>query len=84
MIKNTLKVGGCPIDLTNLGIPVLNIYANKDHLVPPASSKALETLIPKHQYQAMPVKGGHIGIFVSPKSVQTIFPAIADWLRQHS
>lgn len=83
LMKNTLKVGGCPIDLSTLNIPVLNIYANQDHLVPPASSKALEKLIPKNHYQEMAVEGGHIGIFVSPKSVETIFPAIADWLRDH-
>ncbi len=84
LMKNTLKVGGCPIDLSTLKIPVLNIYANQDHLVPPASSKALEKLIPKNHYQEMAVAGGHIGIFVSPKSVQAIFPAIADWLRVRS
>ncbi len=84
LIKNTLKVGGCLIDLSTLDIPVLNIYADQDHLVPPASSKALGTLIAQHQYHEMPVKGGHIGIFVSAKSIQTIFPAIADWLRIHS
>ena len=82
LIKKTLKVGGCQIDLSTLNIPVLNIYANQDHMVPPASSKALEQLIPKNHYQEMPVAGGHIGIFVSPKSVQAIFPAIADWLRK--
>ena len=84
LMQNTLKVGGCPIDLTTLKIPVLNIYANQDYLVPPASSKALEKLIPKNKYQEMVVAGGHIGIFVSPKSVETIFPAIADWLRVRS
>ncbi|GAA0404196.1 class III poly(R)-hydroxyalkanoic acid synthase subunit PhaC [Cocleimonas flava] len=84
LIKNTLKVGGCQIDLSTLNIPVLNIYADQDHLVPPASSKALENLIPANQYQEMSVNGGHIGIFVSPKSVKAIFPAIADWLRKHS
>ena len=84
LIKNTLKVGGCPIDISALNIPVLNIYADQDHLVPPASSKALEKIIPENHYQEMAVVGGHIGIFVSPKSVQSVFPAIADWLRTHS
>jgi len=84
LMKNTLKVGGCLIDLSRLNIPVLNIYADQDYLVPPASSKALEKLIPKNLYQEKVVAGGHIGIFVSPKSIQTIFPAIAEWLRVRS
>ena len=84
LIKNKLKVGGCLIDLSKLDIPVLNIYTKKDNLVPPESSKALGKLIPKNNYQEIEVAGGHIGIFVNPKSVQTTFPAIADWLRERS
>ena len=81
LMKNTLKVGGRTIDLSTLSMPVLNIYANQDHLVPPASSRALEKLIPKKNYHEMVVEGGHIGIFVSPKLIQHIFPTIAEWLR---
>lgn len=81
LIKNSLKVGGCHIDLSSLDIPVLNIYAKQDHLVPPESSKALGKIIQKKHYNEMAVTGGHIGIFVSPKSVKKVFPAVADWLR---
>ena len=84
LIENSLKVGGCLIDLSSLDIPVLNIYAEQDHLVPPESSKALGKLIEKRNYTEMSITGGHIGIFVSPKSIQKIFPAVADWLREHS
>ena len=84
LIKNSLKVGGCVIDLSTLDIPILNIYAEQDHLVPPDASRALGAVVQKKQYHEMSVSGGHIGLFVSPKSVDMIFPAIADWLREKS
>ena len=41
LVKATVKVGNDVVDLGRITIPVLNIYAIHDHLVPPDSSKAL-------------------------------------------
>lgn len=79
LIKGELEIGDKRIDLAELKISVLNVYAEQDHLVPPAASKALKKVIGSDDYQEMPVSGGHIGIFVSKKAVDTIFPAIAAW-----
>lgn len=35
LVKGTLEVGGRKVNLKNLTMPVLNIYAEKDHIVPP-------------------------------------------------
>jgi polyhydroxyalkanoate synthase len=63
-------------------MPVLNIFAADDHLVPPAASRALEQYVGTGDYQAIEFPGGHIGIYVSSKSQKLIPPAICRWLAE--
>jgi poly[(R)-3-hydroxyalkanoate] polymerase subunit PhaC len=80
LIKGTVKIGDNVVDLEKIKIPVLNIYAMHDHLVPPDSSKALEGCIGSKDYQALEFPGGHIGIYVSGKAQKMIPPSVAKWL----
>ena len=79
-VDGTLEIGHDVIDLQKITMPVLNIYAEKDHLVPPASSKALGGLIASDDYSELPFDGGHIGPFVSSRAQKIIPPAISEWL----
>lgn len=81
-VNATARVGSRPIDLNNLTMPVLNIYANQDHLVPPDASKALRGLTGTGDYTELEFDGGHIGIYVSGRSRKTVPPAIAEWLSE--
>lgn len=80
LIKGGVRIGDRTVDLANVTMPVLNIYATEDHLVPPAASKALEHRVGTEDYTALEFPGGHIGLFVSGKSQQTIPPTICRWL----
>ncbi|MEM7210019.1 MAG: class III poly(R)-hydroxyalkanoic acid synthase subunit PhaC [Pseudomonadota bacterium] len=77
------KVGGRVVDLRKIDLPVLNVFAEKDHLVPPESSRALKNLLGTDDYSELPFDGGHIGIFVSKKSLGEVTPAISQWLKEH-
>jgi polyhydroxyalkanoate synthase len=78
--KGTLEVSGKPVDLKQVTMPVLNIYATQDHIVPPPASTCLEELIGSDDYTTHAVPSGHIGIYVSSKTKQ--LPAtIAEWLK---
>jgi len=79
-VRGTARVGGQSVDLAKVAMPVLNIYARQDHLVPPDASRALAGLVGTDDYTELPFDGGHIGIYVSGKSQKTVPPAIADWL----
>jgi polyhydroxyalkanoate synthase len=81
LIKGELKIGDHLVDLGNIRMPVLNIYAEKDHLVPPESSIALEKYIGSEDYTAKSFPVGHIGIYVSGKVQRDLPPTIADWLK---
>ena len=71
------------VDLKNIVCPVLNIYAEQDHLVPPASSVALKSYVGTSDYTVRSFKTGHIGMYVSGKVQRDLPPTIADWLRTH-
>ena len=80
LIKGGLSIGGHRVELGDIKIPLLNVYAMQDHLVPPESSRALRQHIGSKDYQELNFEGGHIGIYVSAKSQKTIPPAIGQWL----
>jgi polyhydroxyalkanoate synthase len=84
LVKGQVSLGGRTVDLQQITIPVLNIYARDDHLVPPDSSKALAGSIGSKDYTEMEFPGGHIGIYVSSRAQETLPPAIADWIRQRA
>lgn len=80
LIKAEAMIGDKRVDLTNITHPILNIFGSFDHLVPPKASKVLNKYVSSSDYQAMEVKAGHIGVFVSGKSQTQVAPNIVDWL----
>lgn len=84
LIKGTLEIGGRTVDLKRLTMPVLNVYATEDHLVPPSASIPLEKCVGTRDYSTLVFPGGHIGIYVSSRSQKEIPPAIAEWLGSRS
>ena len=80
LVKGTVKIGDDTVNLENITIPVMNIYAKEDHLVPPDSSKALGGCVSSKDYTELEFPGGHIGIYVSGKAQHMIPPAVGKWL----
>ncbi len=84
LVKGDLSVGGRPIDLSNITMPVLNVYATMDHIVPPAASRALKEYVASADYSELQFEGGHIGIYVSRSAQTIVAPHIARWLAGRS
>ncbi len=80
LVKGEVVIGDRRVDLRNVVMPVLNVYASQDHLVPPAASKALAECCGSRDYSELSFQGGHIGIYVGGRAQREIPPAIADWL----
>lgn len=79
-VKGTVRVGDRNVDLMSITMPVYNIYAEHDHLVPPEASKALGGLIGTDDYSEMSFRGGHIGIYVSSRAQKDVPDNIHQWL----
>jgi len=84
LVKGELKVGEKLVDLKDITMPLLNIYASGDHLVPPAATRPLNDLVGSTDKSLYEFKGGHIGVFVGSKSQKELAPAISKWLHERA
>ncbi len=81
LIKGEFVLEGEKVDLKNINMPVLNVFAEKDHLVPPPSSMALKPNVGTQDYTEAPFPVGHIGMYVSGKAQRDLAPTIAEWMK---
>jgi polyhydroxyalkanoate synthase len=80
LVNGGLRIGESEVNLRNITMPVLNIFAEQDHLVPPSASRPLQQHIGTQDYTELAFKGGHIGIYVSGRAQREVPAAIHDWL----
>jgi polyhydroxyalkanoate synthase len=81
LVKGEFTLGGRRVDLAKVTMPVLNVYALEDHIIPPGCSKALGGVVGSKDYTEIPLPGGHVGVFVSGKSQGIVAKGIVGWLR---
>ncbi|QND34489.1 class III poly(R)-hydroxyalkanoic acid synthase subunit PhaC (plasmid) [Sinorhizobium meliloti] len=81
LVEGRFAISGRIVDLRAIDVPVLNIFALDDHIIPPPCSKALGGKIGSTDYTEVPLPGGHIGLFVSSKSQGKLTKIIAEWLQ---
>ena len=72
------------VDLGRLTMPILNVYAENDDLVPPESAAALERYVGTDDYTGRAFPVGHIGMYVSSRMQREVPPAVAGWLLARS
>jgi len=82
LIQNKMKLDGKRIDLKKITMPVLNIYAKYDHLVPPEACEFLTKKIGSRDKEDVCLDTGHIGIYVSSKTQKEFAPKIISWLKE--
>ena len=81
LVRGNLQLRGRTVDLNAIEIPVLNIIAASDHIIPPPCSAALSTFISADRYRELLLPAGHIGAFVSRRARTLTAPGIIGWLR---
>jgi polyhydroxyalkanoate synthase len=84
LIAGEVELGGETVNLRNITCPVLNIYAQDDHLVPPSASTPLKKYVGTKDYTELSFKGGHIGIYVASSAQALVPPSIGKWLNERS
>jgi polyhydroxyalkanoate synthase len=82
LIENRLHIGGRHVDLRNITMPMLNIYARYDHLVPPEAAEKITSVVGSTDTENVCLETGHIGIYVSSKTQKEFAPKIISWLRE--
>jgi polyhydroxyalkanoate synthase subunit PhaC len=94
LIKNKMRISerckgninsDTVIDLRNINIPFLNIVAEKDDLVAPASSKALnDALTESHDKGIIELNSGHVGLMIGKDAHKELWPKVGEWLKKRS
>jgi polyhydroxyalkanoate synthase len=79
-VNGGIVIGDREVHLGMVEMPVLNIYAEQDHLVPPSASRPLGGLVGTDDYSELSFRGGHIGIYVSGRAQKQVPGAIHEWL----
>ncbi|AEH37377.1 class III poly(R)-hydroxyalkanoic acid synthase subunit PhaC [Halopiger xanaduensis] len=81
---NELELGGERVDLANIEMPVLQIVAEYDHLIPPGASKPFNEAIPAEDTEILEFATGHIGMSVSSRSHDELWPEVCEWFEERS
>jgi polyhydroxyalkanoate synthase len=84
LYKNEFHLGGEHVDLTNIDMPVLQIVAEYDHLIPPEASKPFNDAISSDDTEILEFATGHIGMSVSSRSHEELWPQVCDWFEARS
>ena len=84
LIKNEFELGGRKVDLKNLTMPFLNIYATDDNIIPNESTIAVNAKIGSKDKELYAFPGGHIGVFVGSRSQKELGPKVAKWVTDRS
>jgi len=80
LVTGHASIGDEVVDLARVDLPVLNIFAEQDHLVPPDASRAMRGRLGTRDYTESSFRGGHIGIYVSGRAQREVPTTIHDWL----
>ena len=77
-------IDGKEVKMENIKCPLLVVCAKYDHLVPPSSTEPILDLVGSEDKDFHMFDVGHVGIYISPQSKNTIAPVIGDWIAERS
>lgn len=84
LVLGTFELGGRPVNLKNMNVPFLNVYATEDNIIPNESTLNIMNLVGTRDKKEYPFPGGHIGVFVGGKSQKELAPSVAKWVMDKS
>ncbi len=83
LVRNEWELDGRRVDLGKINMPVLNVFAQDDHIIPPATSRAIGPKLGTSDYTELALPGGHVGVFVGGRSQKLFAPGVASFLGKH-
>ena len=83
-LTDRLRVGDRRVSLRDVRVPLLNVVAARDHIVPPDAARPVVDLVGSEQKDELLLQAGHIGLAVGRHAQQKTIPQIVEFLRAHS
>jgi polyhydroxyalkanoate synthase subunit PhaC len=83
LARGEFRLEGNRLSLSGLGLPVLDVVAMDDHIVPPATR--LPMVVGESTSGAgvhrIDLTGGHVGAVLGRRAQQTLWPEMSTWLK---
>ena len=85
LMEGTLRLGGRDVDLSAIHCPVLNVVAERDHIVPIAAAEPVTKLVTgAPEAEELRLHAGHVGLVAGRAAAKVTLPGIAGWIHEHS
>lgn len=84
LLAGSVSLNGQPARLADIRCPLLNVYAERDHIVEPAAAAPLLSLVSSADRTKLRIRGGHAALVTGRQSTGVTLPGIVDWLDQRS
>lgn len=84
LMTGKLRVGGKPVQLKNITVPLFHACAQHDSLVLPPASAPLAKLVGSEDVTDIVLKGGHVSLVCGANAVGRMWPVLDDWLSERS
>lgn len=73
------------VNLKDITVPFLNIVAQKDDLVAPASSEALNGALTSIKDKSLlEFNSGHVGPMIGKNAHKELWPKVGEWIKNRS
>jgi polyhydroxyalkanoate synthase len=82
LYTNDLYLGEKHVDIERIDVPVLQLVAEYDHLVPPGASTPFNDAVASDDTTVMEASAGHIGLSVSSRAHEGLWPDVCDWFAE--
>jgi polyhydroxyalkanoate synthase len=87
--RNALLAGEIPfgrgeVRLRDIRCPFLNVYCERDTIVPAAATEPLTALVGSEDATELRLQSGHVGLVAGRSAAKVARPQIAEWIRAHS
>jgi poly[(R)-3-hydroxyalkanoate] polymerase subunit PhaC len=84
LAEGTVALGKREVSLGDIRCPFLNVFCNRDEIVPPRSAAPLTGLVGSEDVTELCLESGHVGLVAGRQAAKVARPQIADWIRAHS
>ncbi|MFT4880722.1 MAG: polyhydroxyalkanoate synthase [Salinirussus sp.] len=79
LVAGEYALDGQPVRLADIEVPLLTVVGEYDHIVPAESSRPVVDLVGSEDTRLVEFPRGHIGISVSGKAHDQLWPDVCEW-----
>ncbi len=83
-VHDRVRLGDRQVSLRELTWPLLNVVAQKDHIVPCAAALPLPEMVGSETAETLELPSGHVALVMGRAASTVTMPRIVDWLHRYS